>query len=111
MVCDEVKNLLLSKNLKYGDSAINPIRLFSSSSNEEQIKVRIDDKLSRIRNQPENEDEDATLDLIGYLVLLKVAKKIKEEKPGANDQLKSPTLTLSELNQFLEVRGNPPYPS
>jgi len=37
-----------------------------------QILVRIDDKLSRMSNQ--DEDEDVVSDLLGYLVLLKIAK-------------------------------------
>lgn len=72
-ICDEVKELLLLKNRKYGDSAINPVRVFSKSDSLEQIRVRIDDKLSRLRNQQNDEDEDVITDLIGYLVLYKVA--------------------------------------
>jgi hypothetical protein len=75
-VCDEIKELLLEKNRKYGDSAINPIRILSKSSNTEQILVRIDDKLNRIKNMQSDEDEDVITDLIGYLVLYKVAKKL-----------------------------------
>ena len=74
-VCDEIKELLLEKNRKYGDSALNPVRVFSHSDNQEQIRVRIDDKLSRLRNQQQDEDEDVINDLIGYLILLKVAQK------------------------------------
>ena len=72
--CDLVKELLLQKNRKYGDSALNPVRIFSKSDPVEQIKVRLDDKLSRIRNQHSDEDEDVIVDAIGYLVLLKVAQ-------------------------------------
>ena len=72
--CDLVKELLLEKNRKYGDSALNPVRIFSKSDPVEQIKVRLDDKLSRIRNQQSDEDEDVIDDAIGYLVLLKVAQ-------------------------------------
>jgi hypothetical protein len=75
-ICDEIKELLLDKNRKYGDSAINPIRILSKSSNTEQILVRIDDKLNRIKNMQSDEDEDVITDLIGYLVLYKVAKKL-----------------------------------
>ena len=74
-ICDDIKELLLEKNRKYGDSALNPVRIFSHSDNQEQIRVRIDDKLSRLRNQQQDEDEDVINDLIGYLVLLKVAQK------------------------------------
>lgn len=71
--CDEIKELLLEKNRKYGDSALNPVRIFSKASTLEQLKVRMDDKLSRLRNAQDDEDEDPTTDLIGYLVLYKVA--------------------------------------
>jgi hypothetical protein len=71
--CDNIKELLLEKNRKYGDSALNPVRVFSKSDNLEQIRVRIDDKLSRLRNAQDDEDEDPITDLIGYLVLYKVA--------------------------------------
>ena len=60
--CDEIKELLIEKNRKYGDSAINPIRILSKSSNTEQILVRIDDKLNRIKNMQHDEDEDVNLD-------------------------------------------------
>lgn len=72
-VCDELKELLLEKNRKYGDSALNPVRIFSKASTLEQLKVRMDDKLSRLRNAQDDEDEDPTTDLIGYLILYKVA--------------------------------------
>ena len=74
--CDEIKELLIEKNRKYGDSAVNPIKILSKSSNTEQILVRIDDKLNRIKNMQSDEDEDVITDLIGYLVLYKVAIKI-----------------------------------
>jgi hypothetical protein len=74
-VCDGIKRLLLRKNAKYGDSAISPTRVFSKASPVEQLLVRIDDKLSRIKTSgfSGDSDEDTLDDLIGYLVLLKVA--------------------------------------
>ena len=72
-MCDELKALLLDKNRKYGDSALNPVRIFSKASTLEQLKVRMDDKLSRLRNAQDDDDEDPVTDLIGYLVLYKVA--------------------------------------
>lgn len=76
-VCDSVKTMLLAKNLKYGNSAGNPIRVFSAANAEEQLLVRIDDKLSRVvRGGPEMvEDEDVVRDLIGYLILLLVQRE------------------------------------
>ena len=75
-VCDELKAFLLEKNRKYGDSALNPSRIFSRSDAVEQIKVRIDDKLTRLKNQASDEDEDVEWDLLGYLVILRVAKRL-----------------------------------
>lgn len=74
-VCDEVKTLLLEKNAKYGDSALSPSRIFSKASTVEQLLVRIDDKLNRIQKGAGllASDEDVVQDLIGYLILLKIA--------------------------------------
>lgn len=79
-ICDDVKELLLYKNSKYGNSALEPVRIFSKASNIEQILVRIDDKLNRIQKGAGllAEDEDVVMDLIGYLVLLKIALKKQE---------------------------------
>lgn len=74
-VCDEVKSMLLEKNMKYGDAALRPKRVMSKASPIEQILVRIDDKLNRLM-QGDNlieSDEDVILDLIGYFIILKVA--------------------------------------
>lgn len=77
-VCDEIKELLLEKNRKYGDSALNPCRIFARSDRLEQIRVRIDDKLNRIKNEQGDEDEDVVKDLIGYLVLYEIAKRMDD---------------------------------
>lgn len=77
-VCDDVKDMLIEKNRKYGDSALNPIRIFAKSDTVEQLKVRIDDKLNRFKNMQKDDTEDVINDLIGYLILLKVAEKSEE---------------------------------
>lgn len=71
--CNAIKEVLLEKNRKYGNSAINPKRIFSRADTIEQINVRIDDKLSRIASGQTDDTEDAELDLIGYLILKRVA--------------------------------------
>ena len=74
--CNAIKAMLLDKNARYGDSAMQPRRIFSRADHLEQLKVRIDDKLSRIATMgPDSEDEDTTCDLIGYLVLLRIARR------------------------------------
>jgi hypothetical protein len=48
--------------------------VFSRADAQEQLLVRIDDKLSRIARGHEFENDDTVLDLIGYLILLRVAQ-------------------------------------
>lgn len=74
VVLKELQDMLIEKNKAYGDSALNPIRIFSKSDNIEQIKVRIDDKLTRLKNLGDGDKEDSELDLLGYLILLRIAK-------------------------------------
>ncbi|GHU24416.1 hypothetical protein FACS1894164_10990 [Spirochaetia bacterium] len=57
-VCDKLKVFLIEKNRKYGNSALNPVRIFSGQPAIEGILVRIDDKLSRIINREINTAPD-----------------------------------------------------
>ena len=77
--CSDIRNLLLQKNRSYGNSALKPIKIFSNIKAEEAINVRIDDKLSRIARGSEYFNEDSELDLIGYLVLKRVVRKLKSK--------------------------------
>lgn len=74
-VLSEVAEMLAEKNARYGDSALNPVRCFSRSSTVEQLKVRLDDKISRLMRGSGEETEDVEMDLIGYLVLLRIARR------------------------------------
>ncbi len=76
--CNAVGTMLCAKNAAYGNSALDPLRCFSKANAVEQLKVRIDDKISRLaRGHAEVMDtEDTELDLIGYLVLLRVARRM-----------------------------------
>ena len=78
--CNEIRDLLISKNKAYGDSALKPDNIFSKLDNAQAICARIDDKLSRIKNSGLNDATEDTLDdLIGYLILLKVARESKAD--------------------------------
>jgi hypothetical protein len=76
-VCDALKEFLIAKNDQYGNSAIDPVRIFSKASTEEQLRVRIDDKISRLvrGNDSLEADDDIVDDLIGYFVLWKVVSR------------------------------------
>ena len=85
-VCDDIKELLINKNRKYGNSALKPCRVFSKASAVEQLLVRIDDKLNRIMLGAGllADDEDVVNDLIGYLVLLKIGMNDEKNKEVYN---------------------------
>ena len=73
--CRDLKELLLSKNSSYGDSALEPLGVFSKCSASTGIKVRLDDKLKRIANAGiVQETEDTLIDIAGYIILLMIAK-------------------------------------
>ena len=77
--CDDIKLLLLNKNVAYGNSALSPIRIFSKAENNEQLYVRIDDKLNRLKNNQSYPGDNDVDDLIGYLILLKIANQRQEQ--------------------------------
>jgi len=84
-VLGDIQEMLIAKNQKYGNSALEPLGVFSNLSAKEGLMVRIDDKLKRIKNGSlDKDDEDVVNDLIGYLVLL----KILDFKPRATHGLR-----------------------
>lgn len=72
-VYDNLKALQLIKNERYGDSALFPLGIFSKVSSNEQIKCRLDDKLSRVKNSTVLRKNDCA-DIIGYVVLLMISE-------------------------------------
>lgn len=73
--------LLLEKNRKYGNSAGAPIAVFSNLDAFERLKVRMDDKLSRLsRGDNSADNEDALVDLAGYLILALVVREQNLER-------------------------------
>lgn len=75
-VLDRIQKVLIQKNRAYGNSALDPVRVFSRATTDEQLLVRIDDKLSRIaKGRDDLDDEDVIEDLIGYLVMLLISRE------------------------------------
>lgn len=101
-ICESMKNLLIQKNRDYGDSATNPSNVFSSGSPVDSICARIDDKLMRIQNKGINDKtEDTVSDLIGYLILLKVA--LHKEKHDEYDEMAESI----KMGGFCNISGTP----
>lgn len=72
-VFNSVHDLLQYKNNKYGNSATEPIGVFSKATADTGLLQRLDDKIARIKNSPDLRKNDVA-DVIGYLVLLCVTK-------------------------------------
>lgn len=83
LVCAELGEFLVRKNEAYGNSALDPLRLFSRADPVEQIKVRIDDKLSRFARGNAYPGDNDRLDLLGYLVLWEVADRLAKSPEAA----------------------------
>ena len=98
----EIKDLLISKNQKYGNSALEPLGVFSKLTPEQALFVRLDDKLKRIKNGSlEKDDEDVINDLIGYLVLLKICTKSKTKPTHGWREIKEKQDLIKQMQQEL----------
>lgn len=78
-MCD----LLLYKNHKYGDSALKPLGIFTKhikdcDESTASILVRLDDKLSRVRNADSLRTNDVA-DILGYCTLLLISMGVTRE--------------------------------
>lgn len=71
---EQIQEMLLQKNQAYGNAALDPVRVFSKAGATAGLEIRIDDKLSRLA-RGEQAGEDTIKDLIGYLILLRMAKR------------------------------------
>ena len=72
-----IREVLVQKNHDYGNSALDPVGIFADTDPVQQLAVQIDHKLARIRSTKAGAiiQEDTLKDLIGYLILLRVATK------------------------------------
>ena len=78
--CDELKELLIQKNIDYNNSLQNPIQVFSKSLPIDGILSRLDDKLNRIKKKGINDKtEDTISDILGYLIHLKIAIHLNQK--------------------------------
>ena len=77
-ITEAMRDLLLYKNEKYGDSALHPKRIFHKGNVVSSILIRLDDKLSRVM---ENNDQlprvNDVADIIGYCTLLLIGMGVE----------------------------------
>ncbi|MCP4648801.1 MAG: hypothetical protein GY853_01795 [PVC group bacterium] len=65
----ELIKFVQEKNRRYGNSGLDPFRVFSKLSPREGFNLRMDDKISRIKNSDVLRKNDV-VDLMGYLMLV-----------------------------------------
>lgn len=70
----KVSDILIERNREYGNSALDPIGVFSQASREEQLRTQIDHKLSRIARGGDP-SADTIRDLIGYLTIYLISQE------------------------------------
>lgn len=79
-ISDSMKDLLLYKNEKYGDSALSPNNIFYKGDSTNSILIRLDDKIGRIKNNPDSKPRvNDVCDIIGYCVLLLASMNVTSE--------------------------------
>ncbi len=75
-----MKDLLLYKNQKYGDSAINPKKIFYKGDSTNSILIRLDDKIGRVMSNTEEKPRvNDIADIIGYCTLLLISMGVTAE--------------------------------
>ena len=71
--CDEIRDLLLEKNIAYGNSVFDKGLLFEVDPMY-AIQARINDKLNRIKSKETYMSENDLMDVTGYFILLQVLR-------------------------------------
>ena len=75
-----MQDLLLYKNQKYGDSAINPKKIFYKGDSTNSILIRLDDKIGRVMSNTEEKPRvNDVCDIIGYCTLLLISMGVTAE--------------------------------
>lgn len=94
-IIESIRNVLVEKNKRYGNSALAPINVFYKGNATDSICIRLDDKLSRIKNSSELRKNDL-FDLLGYCLLYLVG--INKNEDETFEQKVDSILELLKLN-------------
>ena len=94
--CNEIRDLLVEKNISYGNSVFDRGVLFDIDPIH-AIQARINDKMNRIRNNESYGSEDDLKDLTGYLILLQIAMD-KSNQSWKDEILKDSDIELPSWN-------------
>ena len=76
---DEIRDLLLEKNIAYGNSVFDKGLLFEVDPMY-AIQARINDKLNRIKSKETYMSENDLMDVTGYFILLQVLRSKMDDR-------------------------------
>ncbi len=84
--CEEISQMLRGKNASYASSVFLPSNILSPLSAIDAIRVRIDDKLTRMKNGHAYKCENDILDVVGYFICeLVIRDMATQSNPAKND--------------------------
>ena len=111
-VVSSIESVLVEKNKRYGNAALEPLNVFYKGRATDSICIRLDDKLSRIKNSDILRKNDL-FDLLGYCLLYLVkcdvgsAPFIVKLRSILDSAENSYVNGLIRVNKYL---GDEPYP-
>ena len=100
--CDEIRDLLLEKNIAYGNSVFDKGLLFEVDPMY-AIQARINDKLNRIKSKETYMSENDLMDVTGYFILLQVLRSKMDDK--VNEAIKSSEVVENPFNNNSSSRN------
>ena len=98
-VLNSVSEVLIEKNRKYGNAALEPIGLFYKGDSTTSITIRIDDKISRVKNSEVLRKNDM-FDLLGYSLLLGISQNYWNTPEEYNFE-ETVYYVIEHLNEFM----------
>ena len=111
-VAESIQDVLIEKNKRYGNSALEPLNVFYKGSATDSICIRLDDKLSRIKNSTILRKNDL-YDLLGYCLLYMVKCDVGSAPFEAKLRSIINSAETSYINGLIRVNkyiGEEPYP-
>ena len=91
--CDEIRDLLIEKNIAYGNSVFDKGLLFEVDPIY-AIQARINDKLNRIKSKETYMSENDLMDVTGYFILLQVLRSEKGDEVKELNSVKKDNWTI-----------------
>lgn len=105
-VLTAICKVLVTKNQRYGNSALSPTKIFYKGNKSDAILIRLNDKMSRVQNSQELRKNDL-YDIVGYLFLYRIGyNEVYAAKDGADFKTYLGDLYNVYMKSIVESTGN-----